>query len=272
MAGPSDDSDANAGAASADQAAPLALDDLATPPAGLQDGADAADSEDGTASDHRKGHRQRLRQRFLQAGPEAFQDYELLELILFAAIPRRDVKPLAKRLVERFGSFADVVSAEPGALAREKGLSEASIVALKAVRAGAERLSRQKVLNQPVLSSWQDVLRYLRTALNHERREEFRVLFLDRRNMLIGDETQQRGTVDHTPAYPREVIKRTLELDATAIILVHNHPSGDAKPSKADIELTKQIKAACQPLGIALHDHIIVGRKATQSFKEINLL
>lgn len=242
-------------------------------------GADAAGSSDdgqaggdGRGKPHYVGHRQRLRQRFLESGAQALPDYELVELILFGAIPRRDVKPLAKDLVTRFGGFAGIINADPEALRAVKGLNEAGVVALKAVRAGAERLARQEVLNRPVLSSWEQVERYIRTAMAHEKREQLRLLFLDRRNVLIADEVQQTGTIDHTPAYPREVVKRALDLGAAALILAHNHPSGDATPSKADIAMTREIRDAARPLGVILHDHVVVGREETVSFKNAGLL
>jgi DNA repair protein RadC len=218
------------------------------------------------------GHRQRLRERFLKGGPDALPDYELLELVLFLANPRADVKPLAKALIARFGSFAETISAEPSQLAQVKGVGETAIAALKAVQAAALRLARQQVLNRPVLSSWTKVLDYCRASMAYEATERFRILFLNRKNALIADEVQQKGTVDHTPVYPREVIKRALELGATAIIMVHNHPSGDPTPSPADIAMTREVKDAGQKLGIALHDHVIIGRGGTASFKSLGLL
>jgi DNA repair protein RadC len=218
------------------------------------------------------GHRQRLRERFLKGGPDALPDYELLELVLFFANPRGDVKPLAKTLIQRFGSFAEVISADAAALAQVKGVGETAVAALKAVQAAALRLARQQVLNQPVLSSWTKVLDYCRASMAFEGTERFRILFLNRKNALIADEVQQKGTVDHTPVYPREVIKRALELGATAIIMVHNHPSGDPTPSPADIAMTREVRDAGQKLGIALHDHVIIGRGGTASFKSLGLL
>jgi len=226
--------------------------------------------------DHAKpsylGHRQRLRERFLKGGPDALPDYELLELVLFFANPRGDVKPLAKTLIQRFGSFAEVISAEAAALAQVKGVGETAIAALKAVQAAALRLARQQVLTQPVLSSWTKVLDYCRASMAYEPTERFRILFLNRKNALIADEVQQRGTVDHTPVYPREVIKRALELGATAIIMVHNHPSGDPTPSPADIAMTREVRDAGSKLGIALHDHVIIGRGGTSSMKAMGLI
>jgi DNA repair protein RadC len=224
------------------------------------------------ASPHYHGHRERLRDRFLAGGSGALADYELLELILFRALPRRDVKPLAKDLLERFGSFAEVISAPPQRLAEVKGLGEAAITELKIVQAAAQRLARGEVQNRLVLSSWSSVLDYCRTAMAFADREQFRVLFLDKRNRLIADEQQQQGTVDHTPVYPREVVKRALELGATAVILVHNHPSGDPTPSQADIAMTLEIVAVAKPLGIAVHDHIIVGKDGHASLKGLKLM
>ncbi len=200
-------------------------------------------------------------------GPDALSDYELLEAVLFRALPRRDVKPLAKTLIATFGSFAEVISAPEARLAEVKGMGEASITELKIVQAAASRLLRGEVKKRPALSSWSAVLDYCRTAQAFAEKEQFRVLFLDKRNQLIADEVQQTGTVDHTPVYPREVVKRALELSATAMVLVHNHPSGDPTPSQADIEMTQQIITVARPLGIAVHDHIIVGKDGHVSLK-----
>jgi DNA repair protein RadC len=221
---------------------------------------------------HYHGHRARLRQRFLDAGSEAVSDYELLELILFRAIPQRDVKPLAKELLKKFGSFAEVIAAPRHRLDEVKGLGEAAIAELKIVQAAASRLTRGAVSKRAVLSSWASVLNYCRTAQAFAEKEEFRILFLDKRNGLIADEVQGSGTVDHTPVYPREVVKRALELSATAIILVHNHPSGDPTPSRADIEMTKAIIDVAKSLGIAVHDHIIVGKHGHASLKGLRLM
>jgi DNA repair protein RadC len=199
-------------------------------------------------------------------------DYELLELILFRAIPQRDVKPLAKELIATFGSFAEVISAPPARLAEIKGLGDAAITELKVVQAAANRLARGAVSKRPVLSSWSSVLDYCRTAQGFAEKEEFRIIFLDKRNAVIADEVQGTGTVDHTPVYPREVIKRALELSATAIILVHNHPSGDPTPSRADIDMTKAIVDIARPLGISVHDHIIVGKHGHASLKGLKLM
>ncbi len=224
------------------------------------------------APPHYYGHRERLRGRFREAGAEALSDYELLELLLFRALPRRDVKPLAKLLLEKFGSFAEVITAPEARLAEVKGLGDGGVTELKVVQAAASRLLRGKVKKRPALSSWSAVLDYCRTAQAFADRELFRVLFLDKRNQLIADEVQQTGTVDHTPVYPREVVKRALELSATAIVLVHNHPSGDPTPSHADIGMTQQIIAVAGPLGIAVHDHIIVGKDGHASLKGLKLI
>ena len=200
-------------------------------------------------ADLRAGHRQRLKERFVAGGPEALPDYELLELVLFNAIPRRDTKPVAKRLIERFGSFAEVVNAPPERLKEVKGVGDAAIMQLKLVRAGALRLMQGGIMQRPVLASWSAVLDYCRAAMGFEAREQFRILFLDKKNRLIADEVQQEGTVDHTPVYVREIVKRSLELSASAIILVHNHPSGDPTPSRADIDMTKQIVDAARAAG-----------------------
>ncbi len=221
---------------------------------------------------HYYGHRERLRARFREAGSDAVSDYELLELVLFRAIPQRDVKPLAKELIAKFGSFAEVVAAPPTRLAEVKGMGEAAITELKVVHAAASRLARGQVKGRPVLSSWSAVLDYCRMAMAFAEKEQFRVLFLDKRNQLIADELQQVGTVDHTPVYPREVVKRALELSSTAIILVHNHPSGDPTPSRADIEMTQSIVEIAKPLGISVHDHIIVGKEGHASLKGLKLI
>ena len=224
------------------------------------------------ASPHYHGHRERLRTRFRDAGSEAVTDYELLELLLFRALPRRDVKPLAKALLDKFGSFAEVIAAPPTRLAEVKGLGDSAITEFKLVFAAASRLARGQVTKRPMLSSWSTVLDYCRTAMAFADKEQFRVLFLDKRNQLIADEVQQVGTVDHTPVYPREVVKRALELSATAIILVHNHPSGDPTPSRADIQMTQAIVEVAHSLGISVHDHIIVGKEGHASFKGLKLI
>jgi DNA repair protein RadC len=232
----------------------------------------AANARPAAKSAHYHGHRERLRERFLKGGNDALADYELIELVLFRAIVRRDLKPLAKELLKQFGSFAEVVSAPIERLRSIKGLGDAAVTELKIVEAAAHQLARGQVKNRPVLSSWSSVLDYCRTAMAFADREQLRILFLDKRNRLIADELQQRGTVDHTPVYPREVVKRALELNATAIILVHNHPSGDPAPSQADIQMTLEIVAVAQPLGIAVHDHIIVGRDGHASLKGLKLM
>jgi DNA repair protein RadC len=222
--------------------------------------------------DLRAGHRQRLKERFAASGPESLPDYELLEMVLFSAIPRRDTKPVAKRLLDRFASFAEVVNAPPERLKEVKGVGDAAVMQLKLLRAGALRLMRGGIMQRPVLGSWTAVLEYCRAAMGFEAREQFRILFLDKKNRLIADEVQQQGTVDHTPVYVREVVKRALEHSASAIILVHNHPSGDPAPSRADIDMTLQIVAAARPLGVAIHDHIIVGRQGHASFRALKLI
>jgi len=224
------------------------------------------------APPHYHGHRERLRERFLQAGWDAVTEYELLELILFRAIPRRDVKPLAKALIAKFGSFAEVVSAVPARLREVEGMGEAAITEIKVVQAAASRLARGQVKKRPALSSWTAVLDYCRTTMAFADKEQFSIIFLDKRNQVIADEIQQTGTVDHTPVYPREVVKRALELSATAIILVHNHPSGDPTPSHADIQMTQHIVEIAKPLGIAIHDHIIVGKDGHASLKGLKLI
>jgi DNA repair protein RadC len=237
--------------------------------------ADAEEGLDGGLHDagpHYLGHRERLRARFRQAGASALTDYEMLELLLFRALPRRDVKPLAKELIAKFGSFAETVSAPDTRLAEVKGLGDSAITELKIVQAAAMRLTKGAVQKRRVLSSWSAVLDYCRTTMAFAEKEQFRILFLDKRNQLIADEQQQVGTVDHTPVYPREVVKRALELSATAIILVHNHPSGDPTPSRADIQMTQHIAEIAKPLGISVHDHIIVGKEGHSSFKGLKLI
>lgn len=220
---------------------------------------------------HYAGHRARLRERFLKA-PDKLADYELIELLLCAAMPRRDVKPIAKALVQRFGSFADVLNADLDELTQVNGVGETAAVSLKAMREAAVRLLQGEVLDKPVLSNWQSLMDYVRAAMGHGKKEQFRILFLNRKNVLIADELQQEGTVDHTPVYPREVIKRALDLGASALILVHNHPSGDPTPSQADIDMTKDLFEAGDKLGIRLHDHVIVGRTATTSLKTLGVM
>ena len=218
------------------------------------------------------GHRERLRRRFMDGGPDAMPDYELLELVLFNALPRRDTKDLAKRLLARFGSFAEVINAPETLLKEVRGAGGRVVEELRIVRAAALRMMAIQIVEKPVLASWNQVLDYCRAGMAYETRELFRLLFLDRKNRLIADEVQGEGTVDHTPVYVREVVKRALELSATAIILVHNHPSGDPMPSRADIDMTKLIANAARPLGITVHDHIIVGRQGHVSFKGLRLI
>ena len=221
---------------------------------------------------HYHGHRERLRARFAETGGDALPDYELLELVLFRSIPRQDVKPIAKDLIKRFGTFAEVLAAAPARLTAVAGVGENVVLDLKIVEAAARRLAKGAVAQRPVLSSWSSVLDYCRTAMAFMDKEQFRLLFLDKRNALIADEVQQSGTVDHTPVYPREVVKRALELSASALILVHNHPSGDPSPSAADIRMTREIVEAAKPLGITVHDHIIVGRNGHASLKGLRLI
>jgi DNA repair protein RadC len=218
------------------------------------------------------GHRARMREKLLRAGPDALLDHELLEMVLFLALPRRDTKPIARQLLARFGSFANVIAAPLRDLLEIEGLGEAGAAALRTIQAAAIRLARSEVMHRPVLNNWDKLLAYLSAALARERVEQFRVLFLDTKNRLIADEAQARGTVNHTPVYPREVVRRALELQATALILVHNHPSGDPSPSRADIEMTQEIKAAAESLGIVLHDHLIVGNGRHLSFRREGLL
>ncbi len=218
------------------------------------------------------GHRDRLRQRFRQGGADALPDYELLELVLFRSVPRADTKPLAKALIARFGSFAEVIGAELERLLEVKGVGEAVAQDLKLIQAASLRLARGEVMNRPLLASWNAIVEYCRAAMAFETREQFRILFLDKKNQLIKDEVQQQGTVDHTPVYTREVIKRALELSSTAIILVHNHPSGDPTPSLADIDMTKRIIQAGEKLGVLVHDHLIIGKKDHVSFRSLQLI
>jgi DNA repair protein RadC len=221
---------------------------------------------------HYHGHRERLRERFRKGGADALADYELLELILFRAMPRRDVKPLAKALLARFGSFAEVIAARPERLAEIDGLGEAAIVEIRIIEAAARRLARSSIEKRPSMSSFASVVDYCRTAMAFLDREEFRVLFLDKKNVLIADEVQGVGTVDHAPVYPREVMRRALELGASALILVHNHPSGDPAPSTEDIYLTHQIIAVGKSLKIAVHDHLIIGKHGHASLKGLRLI
>ena len=217
-------------------------------------------------------HRKRLRARFRDGGAQAMPDYELLELVLFRAIPRQDVKPLARALIDRFGDFNRVLAAPPARLLDVPGVGDAVITELKIVEAAAQRMARARILQAHVISSWDAVLDYCHTTMAHRDTEQFRVLFLDRKNVLIADEEQAKGTVDHVPVYPREIAKRALELNASALILVHNHPSGDPTPSQADIAMTAQVQTACTALGLTLHDHLIVGKSRELSFRAAGYL
>jgi len=221
---------------------------------------------------HHAGHRQRLRARFLKGGPDALPDYELLELILFRAIPRRDTKPLAKALIKRFGGFNEVISTPIERLVEVTGVSDAVATELKIVHAASLRLAQAKILEKPAITSWAALIDYCTACMAYETNEQFRILFLDRKNVLIADEVQSRGTIDHTPVYPREVVKRALELGASAIILVHNHPSGDPTPSRADVDMTKRIEQAAKPVGVAVHDHLVIGRGTHASLRQLGLL
>ncbi len=238
---------------------------LGTPPA--RDGQDRA-----RLPSYIRDHRKRLRSRFLNGGAAAVPDYELLELVLFRAIPRRDVKPLARLLLETFGDFNGVISAPVNRLVQVPGVGPAVALELKIVEAASHRLARSRVIRRHVISSWEAVVDYCRTTMAHRETEQFRILFLDRKNVLIADEEQAQGTVDHVPVYPREVVKRALELNASALILVHNHPSGDPTPSDADIAMTRQIDQAAQALGLSVHDHLVVGKASECSFRALGYL
>lgn len=221
---------------------------------------------------HYHGHRGRLRQRLLESKRGTLPDYEVLEVLLFASSPRSDVKPLAKTLIDEFGSLGRVITAERSALEKIKGVNEAAIASLRTVQEAAERLLKEEVKEKPVLQSWKALLDYCRASMAYNKIEQFRILFLNRKNMLIADDLQEAGTVDQTPAYPREIVKRAIQLDASAVILVHNHPSGDATPSQADIVLTKQIMEALKVVNIALHDHVIVSTGEHYSFKSYGII
>jgi DNA repair protein RadC len=221
---------------------------------------------------HYHGHRERLRRRFLEGGADPLPDYELLELLLMLAIPQRDVKPLAKSLIEEFGGFAGVISADPLRLMQVNGIKENAAAALKVVQAAAQRLAQRQVQGRSVLSSWQALLDYCQASMAYRETEAFRILFLDRKNALVADELQGEGTVDHTPVYPREVVKRALELNASALILVHNHPSGDPTPSREDVEMTRRVAEAAKTVGIVVHDHVVIGRRGHYSFKSNGLI
>ena len=235
--------------------------------------AKTSDTDDPSAeTPHYLGHRERLRERFHGVGPDALSDYELLEMVLFTARAQGDVKPLAKTLIKKFGSFAEVIHAPETRLREVKGVGDRTVTELKLIAAAAGRIAKGQLQQRTLLSSWADVIGYCRTSMAFADKEQFRILFLDKRNQLIADEVQQIGTVDHTPVYPREVIKRALELSATAVILVHNHPSGDPTPSSADIQMTKAIIDIASPLGISVHDHIIVGKNGHASMKGLRLI
>jgi len=227
----------------------------------------AVPAESGRQPSYLRDHRKRLRERFMQGGPEAMPEYELLELILFRAIPRQDVKPLARELMDVFGDMNRVIAAPPARLLAIKGVGETVVQELKIVEAAAHRMMRSRVIERSVISGWDAVLDYCHTTMAHRETEQFRVLFLDRKNVLIADEEQAKGTVDHVPVYPREVVKRALELNASALILVHNHPSGDPTPSESDIAVTCQIEDAAKALGLALHDHVIIGKSTELSLR-----
>ncbi|WP_413697823.1 RadC family protein [Pseudovibrio sp. SPO723] len=246
---------------------------LSESPLSLRDrGSKAGKTAKSKEPKHYHGHRDRLRQRFDEAGAEALQSYELLEMLLFSCIKQGDTKPLAKALIERFGSFAKVLAAPRERLMEVQGCGEKTARFIKELQAAAVLFAKDQVDPQTPLSSWSAVMNYIHAAMAHSQTEEFRILFLDKKNQLIADEIQQRGTVDHAPVYPREVIKRALEHGASALILVHNHPSGDPTPSRADIEMTARINDALKPLNIVLHDHIIIAQHGHASFRGLNLL
>lgn len=246
----------------------MGRDDPADPGGGDAGSRDKPDKGD----PHYRNHRQRLRERVLEGGLEPLPDYELLELLLFYSIPRVDVKPLAKQLLKDFGGFGAVLAASPHQLEKYPRVTERTIVQFKAVREAARRVVKADIENKPVLSSWTQLLDYCRACLAHEQSEQFRVLYLNRKNILILDEVQQRGTVDHTPVYPREVVKRALEVGATALIMVHNHPSGDPTPSRADIDMTHEVRDIAEKLGISVYDHVVVGREGVHSFRSMGLI
>lgn len=228
--------------------------------------------QDNKTKNYTHGHRNRLRERFRKGGADALPDYELLELLLFRAIPQRDVKPLAKTLIDKFGNFAQTISAPPERLKETSGLGEAAIIEFKLVQAAALRLMQAEIRDKPVIGSWAKLIDYCTAAMAYQNKEQFRVLYLNHRNVLIEDEVSQEGTIDHTPVYPREVVKRVLELGASSMILVHNHPSGDVTPSQADIDMTRKIVEAAKSLNINVHDHLIIGKDQHASFKALNLL
>ena len=221
---------------------------------------------------HYHGHRDRLRERFAKGGPEALADYELLELYLFNSIRQGDVKPTAKALIAKFGSFAEAIAAPVERLVEVKGIGPKTALDLQIIKAAATKLGQESILGRPVLSSWTALLDYCRSAMQFEGKEQFRVLFLDRKNRLIADEVLGQGTIDRAPVYPREIIKRALELESTALILAHNHPSGDPTPSQSDIDMTKEIVQVCKAIRVSVHDHLIIGRENIASFKTLGLM
>lgn len=221
---------------------------------------------------HYHGHRDRLRRRFVESGADSLQDYELLEIFLFMAIPRRDVKPLAKELLSVFGSLPELLSASISEIVKIKGVSENTAIGLKAINATSHRSLKQEIMKKPILNSWARLMDYCYATMAHEKKEHFRILFLNKKNELIADEIQSSGTVDHTQAYPREIVKRTLEIGATAIILMHNHPSGDSRPSQADLDMTRTIQKAAEAFNIVVHDHVVISRNGYTSFKNEGLL
>lgn len=221
---------------------------------------------------HYHGHRDRLRTKFRDVGANALAEYELLEMLLFRTFPRKDTKPVAKDLLNEFGSLAQVLSAPIDRLTEIKGIGDAAALDLKLTHAAGLSLAHGNIRSRALLSSWSQVLEYCRASMAFEEKEIFRILFLDKKNKLIKDEIQQTGTIDHTPVYPREVAKRALELAATAIVLVHNHPSGDPTPSRADIQMTNTIMEVLKPLGVLVHDHIIVGKEGHASLKGLGLM
>jgi len=238
----------------------------------LDEMADVVPVQKGRLPSYMRDHRKRLRTRFVEGGAGAIPDYEMLELVLFRALPRQDVKPLARLLIDTFGDFNRVISADIKDLQSVSGVGESVAVELKIVEAAAHRLSRAKVMQRHVVSSWDALLDYCHTTMAHRSTEQFRILFLDTKNVIIADEEQSKGTIDHVPVYPREVVKRALELNAAALILVHNHPSGDPTPSQADIQMTSQIDNAAKALGLTVHDHLIIGKSCELSFRATGLL
>ena len=235
-------------------------------------GGGLVEGADGHKRPHYWGHRERLRKRFLAGGHSAMPEYEILELLLFNAIPKIDVKPLAKRLLSAFGDLNGVIAASEHRLLQVDGADSRVYLQLRVAEAFAQRMAQAKVLSREVVSSWNDLIDYCRTSMAHRETEQFRILFLDRKNVVIADEEQAAGTVDHVPVYPREVAKRALELSASAVILVHNHPSGDANPSPEDVEMTRRIVAACDAIGVTIHDHVVIGKGTETSFRSLGLI